>query len=63
MFLVDIMLCPSTLIVFAVMCLIGEVGDGSTPYDTHKRKVVAFVLLLIIGSVTVISLITDCFAD
>jgi len=49
------MLCPSTLIVFAVMCLIGEVGDGSTPYDTHKRKVVAFVLLLITGYVAVAS--------
>jgi len=55
MLLVDIMLCPSTLIVFAVMCLVGEVGDDSTPYDTHQRKVVAFVLLLIIGLVPVTS--------
>jgi len=53
MLLVDIMVCPSTLIVFAVMCLVGEVGDDSKDYDTHKRKIVAFVLLLIIGSVLV----------
>ena len=49
MLFLDVMVCPSILIVFAVMCITGEIGNGDTPYDTHKRNAVAFGLLLAIG--------------
>jgi hypothetical protein len=47
--LLDFMVFPSTVIVFSIICLTGEVGDG-TPF-THKRRMLAFAILLAIGYV------------
>jgi len=49
--LFDVMVFPSILIVFGVLCLWGEVGDGIIHGDERQRKIKAFVLLLIVGYV------------
>jgi len=50
--LFDVMVFPSILIVFGVLCLWGEVGNGSMDGDEKQRKIKAFVFLLIVGYVS-----------
>ena len=49
--LFDVMVFPSILIVFGVLCLSGEVGNGTLDGYDRQRKIMAFVLLLVVGYV------------
>jgi hypothetical protein len=49
--LFDVMVFPSVLIVFGVLCLSGEVGNGSVDAYQKQRKIMAFVMLLVVGYV------------
>ena len=50
--LFDVMVFPSILIVFGVLCLSGEVGNGTLDGYDRQRKIMAFVLLLVVGYVS-----------
>jgi hypothetical protein len=47
--LLDFMVFPSIVIVFSIICLTGEIGDGT--YFANKRRFLAFGLLLAVGYV------------
>jgi len=50
--LFDVMVFPSILVVFGVLCLSGEVGNGTLDGYDKQRKIMAFVLLLVVGYVS-----------